>query len=298
VTVRQVGDDGTASTLTHRSDGTLLSSVLTWSDGSQLSTTFGANGTTPVSESVVKPDLHTVLLGSWDDPAAAQASSDLSLPDTTQPTVPPADATQPTAPAQAPVAQHPKFKIYMQGVKTLSWDYLDAYGVTQQHGTFEPDGSVSIDETGSYGSAFAFRQHWQLRMEDWNRRYYTLNRVDEYFEGGQSIFRQLVLGANQSTVRESRLFHQDGTTYQVRYYDQNGNSVFTDDFDDKGTFVLRTPASTQWTSSELAGYYLTELPKDSDFKPLYNLRGTAYADPPTLQSGSSLVDPLFVTTSK
>jgi hypothetical protein len=182
----------------------------------------------------------------------------------------------------------------MQGTKTLTWDYLDPSGTVIQHGTFDGDEGITINYFNPQG-VIAYSQHWHLRFQDWSRKFYALDRVDEYFDGGQGIYRQLVLSSDQHTVRESRLFHNDGSISQVRYYGDDGYLVYSDDFDRAGNFSVRTPGPTQWRSSEWVGDALTQLPVDDKSRALYNLRGAAFVDAPLVPTGVASTEPLFVT---
>lgn len=237
-----------------RGDGSVESRETTLADGSRITYAYNTDGTTALV-SLVQPVAHDI--------AAGQSDGD-------------------TTPA--------KFNIHMVGAVMRSWDYRDSTGEYTHHAEVAANGDLTISVYRN--GALQMVQHWQVQGEDNLRKYYALVSTDQYYDGGTALYRQLFFWPNQKTVRQSRLYRQDGTTLSVRYYDRDGYSIKSDEFDESGRYVETRPAPTWYKSSEWVSRSLTDEPGTVDGEPaVYRLRGKAFSKP-TLD-GKVDLDPLF-----
>lgn len=257
--------DGSEVVRRFRKDGTLESMSIAYSDGSRRTASFSDDGKSEVGVAFIGPDQKTVRLPD----AGASASSSPS-------------ASSSTAPC---------FLVRLTGARVSGWDYVDEYGEVRQTALYLADGSLEFTFFNEYGTA-THRQIWRLQGRDWQRGYYALDRVIEFFDDGTSVFRELSLSADEKTVRLSRLYREDGTLWEVRHYDGAGNGLMTDHFDYDGKYSY-TSYPSWWSWSELVDESLLTAPGDDFASGLgLRLKGGRFAW--RLKDGDLSIDPQLI----
>ncbi len=205
-------------------------------------------------------------------------------------------SSQVFTPEPREVEVNDRLKVTMAGARLKEWSYLDSMGNVRERGEFTSDGVVFtfLDDEGR----ITHRQYWRQMGEDWQQKFYRLDRIDEYYTSSNHVYRQIFFGADSKTVIESRLFRWDGTAMEVRYYDEKGLALRVDFYDYDGKFDYTRPQPTWYTGSEWVYDSLLVEPgkKDagssSDSGSIYRLRGRAFASEPTGDDAKS-IDPIF-----
>lgn len=188
-------------------------------------------------------------------------------------------------------------QVTMIGARVKEWSYLDSAGSVLEHGEFTLDGVMFtfLDDQGRV----THRQYWRQMGEDWQQKFYRLDRIDEYYTSSNHIYRQIFFADDSKTVIESRLFRWNGTVMEVRYYDEKGLALRVDFYDYEGKFDYTRPQPSWYTGREwvydslLVGPGKTEDGSGS----IYRLTGRAFGSVPG-DEPSEQVDPIFVILSK
>lgn len=180
-----------------------------------------------------------------------------------------------------------RYEVTLNGVHVTAWKYYNAAGTLQNEGKKLPDGTVEItvNRSGGYPS---FKQIWKVQGEDWGRKYYRLDSIQEYdWQGNPNTL--TVVNANGRTPKMT-VSSWSGRKSYAAFYDDEGRQIRTEYYDSTGAITSVYHSTPGYYKTEISAA-LREVPTDGK-APAYRLQGMPFSQP--APAAGFEIDSLFI----
>lgn len=179
-----------------------------------------------------------------------------------------------------------KFKVTLKGSALESWELYSADGKLRQRGVVKPDGSLEITQVDDYGKN-KLRQTWQPNGQDWNKRYYRLQQVED-FDWNGNVSSVVELQPDGRTPKAKHQHWSNRRSYS-EFFDAQGFRTYTQYYNSDGSPGSTYQQSVEYRSQGDVSSSMLEQPQ-LDGKQLYRLQGNPFAELPSKSDSS----PIFI----